>query len=325
MNISVEGGGLCSESENRFGNYIFAENLIRALSQYDKKNNYGIYSFCEKPADICISKNWEYKVLLPKRFWIKFRVSLEELLRPTDIFLALNQAVPFYLRAKVISFCHGLSYYYFPKLYSNSYRRLFSQLNPMMKKSHLVVVSSIQVKQELQKLYPENNKIMVIPYGIPYDMGDEMSHPKIRNRKEYFLTVGMDHPIKNMKFIRKAFEEFRREKRYKNYRLICLTGGATRSELKRLYQEATAYLTTSYYESFNLPVLEALSQNCPVIGLKSAIIPEMKEYVYVISSKKELVEGMKLAVEGRLIKIDTTLLNQTFSWSSYVKKLLELY
>ena len=42
---------------------------------------------------------------------------------------------------------------------------------------------------------------------------------------------------------------------------------------------ATALLTASHYESFNFPVLEALSQGCPVIGLKSAIIPEFKPYV----------------------------------------------
>ncbi len=323
FDIAIDGGGFCTSSRNKFGNYRFTENIIRALSLYDKKNPYTIYSFCQKPAGLVLSRNWNHKELLPKRFWIKIRVSIEELLRPKDIFLALNQGIPLYTRAKIISFCHGLSYHYFPKLYKDSYTRLSSQLGSMMKRSDYIIVSSVKVKNELQEIYPKNKNIVVIPYGIPFDM-TEPSHPT-GVRKKYFLHVGMDHPIKNSEFIKDASEKFRKDRKYKDYRLICVTGGTTRKEIKKLYQEATAYLTASHYESFNLPVLEALSQNCPVIGLKSAIIPEMKEYAYLISSKKELVEGMRLAVERKLKKIDMKLLREAFSWRGYVKKLLELY
>ncbi len=323
MNIAVDGGGLCVDLEHRFGNYIVSENIIRSLLSCDTKNSYTVYSFCKKPNVPDFPVNWNYKELLPKRFWMKARVSLEELMHPKDIFLALNQAMPLYTRSRVISFCHGLSYLRFPKLYEGDYRRLFWQLGTMMRKSDCVVASSAKVKKELLEINPKNKNIVVIPFGIPFDM-TEANRPT-GGRKKYFLHVGMDHPIKNIGFIKEAFEKFRKNRKYKEYRLICITGGVTRSELKRFYQEATGYLTASHYESFNLPVLEALSQNCPVIGLKTAIIPEMKKYTEVVDSEKEFIERMGFAADGKLTKINNKLLAKEFSWRKYMKYLLELY
>ncbi len=93
LKISVDGGGLGAKEGERFGNYVFSQNLISALFKYDKKNNYSIYTF-EK---------------IKRRFaWSKVRLSIEELKERRDVFLALNQAIPLYVSGKVISFCHGL-------------------------------------------------------------------------------------------------------------------------------------------------------------------------------------------------------------------------
>jgi len=95
--------------------------------------------------------------------------------------------------------------------------------------------------------------------------------------------------------------------------------------LKKLYQRATALLTASYYESFNLPVLEALSQNCPVIGLESAVVPELSSYVHKAKNLKEFVYWMKKVVNGQTKKIDMKRLREEFSWKTYVSKLIETY
>ena len=98
-----------------------------------------------------------------------------------------------------------------------------------------------------------------------------------------------------------------------------------RSKLKKLYKEACALLTASYYESFNLPVLEALSQNCPVVGLKSAIIPELKAYVSLANNQKEFVEKMLEAADAKSKTIDQNKLRHEFSWEKYIKTLRALY
>ncbi len=78
---------------------------------------------------------------------------------------------------------------------------------------------------------------------------------------KFFLVVGMDHPIKNRQMLPTG-----------KYKFI-FASDVPRIKLRSLYRQALALVTVSVYESFNLPVLEALSQGCPVIGLKSAIIP----------------------------------------------------
>lgn len=342
MKISIDGGGLCAQISTKFGNYTFVKNIFQALLKYDKKNYYSIYSFCPIPFDIHLTSLWQYKILLPTRLWMKLRVSIEEYLDRKDIFLGLNQAIPLYTHAKIISFSHGLSYYYFPHLYRESYARLTTQLIPMVKNSAYIVVSSEKVKAEMKEAYPWYKHVISIPYGIPFDMANDtpIVRSYIERNDKYFLFVGMNHPIKNIHFITGAFLKFRSVKKYKDYRLI-LVGpmrmknstkngiqvlqGVSRDELKRLYRQATAYLTSSLYESFNLPVLEALSQNCPVIGLPSAIIPEFEPYVSLAESKDTFVNSMVDAAEGKNKEIDTIKINQLFSWEKYVNRLIKLY
>ena len=336
MKISVDGGGLCADENNRFGNYVFSENLIRALLNYDTSNQYYVYSFCPKPKFIKQSKNFIYKNLQPKLFWSSIRVSVEAVIDKKDYFLALNQSIPLIKNSKIISFSHGLSYYFFPKFYPDSQSKLKRQMDRMIDKSDRIVVSSIKVRNELRLINQSvNTKIEVIPYGVSDDMSDYTQ----KQREKFFLFVGMDHPIKNIDFIVEAFERFKNSKTGKGFRLILVSNiilnrwsndviiinNPSRVKLKQLYQEATALLTASLYESFNLPVLEALAQNCPVISLPSAIIPEQASFVNIAGNKNEFVSIMKNAVNNQLSPINIKKINQTFSWEKYVSKIINLY
>lgn len=310
MKISLDGGALNPKDNQGFGTSTFSENLVKALNLYDKKNKYFIYTF---------------QNLKPKIFWMKGRVSIEEFKYKKDVFLALNQALPIYASGKIISFCHGLSYHFFPQYYSrNDVIRLNRQLKEMVKRSDKIIVSSKKVKDELTSIYQHiEGRIIVLPFGIPFDM----NKGKIKKKDKYFIFVGMDHPIKNINFIIKAFSEFKKNKKYKEYKLKILTNNISRKRLKNYYQNATALLTASHYESSNFPVLEALSLGCPVIGLKSAIIPELTSYVNLANNIDEFVELMKSSINksinlpaGRQGRLYTQ-----FNWKNYVKNLVDLY
>lgn len=334
MKISVDGGALCGNPQNRFGNYAFAKNIIEAISTYDKTNEYTVYSFCNQPRWLKI--NW--KKILPKRFWMSLRVSIEEVLGRSDYFLALNQALPFYTRSKIITFSHGLAFHFYPDLYPDSAGKMEKQVHEMIKRSYKIVVSSKKVRQEFMEIDRTiTDKIEVIPFGVPFDMYRGSQEKK---KEKYFLFVGMDHPVKNLKFLISNFRKITNKIKFKEYKLllvgnhkehedkkngiICLEN-VSRRELKVLYQKATCYLATSLYESFNLPVLEALLQGCPVIGLKSAIIPELEKYVTVLQNEEGLLKAMQKVVEGRSEKIDGKKIFEEFSWEKYIDKLKKLY
>ena len=310
LKISVDGGGLGGKLGERFGNYVFSKNLIEAILKYDKRNQYYIYTLDR---------------LKPRLAWSKIRLSIEELKEKKDVFLALNKAIPLFVSGKVISFCHGLSYYCYPQLYSKKdYSRLMKQLEEMIKKSDYIIVSSEKVKKELTSMYRYiETKIRIIPFGIPFDMSIRRTPGGCTCK--YFLYVGMDHPIKNIQFIRRAFREIRGVGEIGDCRLLVITKNYSRKKLQQLYRGATALLTASHYESFNLPVLEALSQGCPVIGLKSAIIPELTPYVNVAKNEKEFLNLMKkIANKNERFTLIKRLI-EVFSWKKYVEKLVKLY
>ncbi|QQG43817.1 MAG: hypothetical protein HYW86_02960 [Candidatus Roizmanbacteria bacterium] len=334
MKISVDGGGLCASEDQRFGNYTFSRNFLQALNKYDKENEYFVYTFCNlnEGTEHCFvptlfNKRIKFEKLLPKKFWMKGRVTLEEILNRKDIFFALNQALPLYTSAKIISFSHGLSFYFHPEYYPNDYHRLKNQLNEMLKRSQYIIVSSQKVKNEIASLsLAMTEKIKIMPFGIPFDMEDYVPH----RREKYFMYVGMNTPVKNIDFLKQAFNKFNIKAEYKLY---MIDSNIKRDELRKMYAKATGYLTASHYESFNFPVLEALSQKCPVIALKSAIIPEMEGYVDVVGDadlrpvhyKNEFVKKMIAIANGKHKKIDRIKLLKDFSWKNCINKLQNLY
>lgn len=321
MKIALDGGALCQNDYT--GNKVFSENLIKALGRYDKENYYYVYSYCNKK--FYFAKNIIFKKLFPKFGWSKIRLSIEQLIFPTDIFLSLNQSIPIISSKKIISFCHGLSYFYYPKLYSDSYFQLKSQLTSMIKKSNYILVSSKKVKKELLSIFEKiNRQVLVFPFGVPFDIKNNLNKKK---RRKIFLFVGVNHPIKNINFIKTAFNIFKKDKKFKDWQLILVTKNLSRKKLKNLYQSVTCLLTASLYESFNFPVLEALVSGCQVIGLKSAIIPEFYPYVKLANNLDDFIENMKIiAKKNEPVSFEKIKeIKKIFSWKNYVFKLIKLF
>lgn len=337
MKISIDGGGICVPPHKRYGNYIYTVNLIRALTSYDKGNTYYVYSFCSRPNALSLNSNSFYKILKPKLLWMKLRVSIEELLVPKDVFIAVNQAMPVLTRSDVISVSHGLSFMYFPAYYKDSFRKMSRQLDAMVRHSRHIVVSSQRVKQELTERYPTaDKKTVVIPYGIPYDMTER----KDRVRQNYFVFAGMNNQVKNVKGLVDAFLKLIEKKEYKSYKLYLVGPFAAykkksrqiqtfpqlpREEYREMLRKARAYVCASHYESFNIPALEALSQGCPVVAVDTAIIPEMRKYVLLAHNEDELVSRMEEVAAGKTTVVKGEELDKAFNWETYVKKLLTLY
>jgi len=303
MKISVDLGAI--SGKGFFGTKIFSLNLKEALLKYDKKNQYVFYDF---------------KTVWPKIFWMKLGISLKEWRVRSDVFLALNQALPLYFHKKAIVFSHGLSFYFFSKYYpKNVLNRLNNQLKEMARRAEKIIVSSKKVKDEFFQVFPKiKDKIYVLPFGVPFDCLKE--NPK-KMRKKFFLVISAKQPIKNFSFIKEVFFKFK--KKYPDFKLINVRN-INRKKIIELYRNAFALLTASFYESFNLPVLEALSLGCPVVGLESAIIPELKDYVNVAKNKDEFLKLMKELPKKPTIQLINKL-RQKFSWKKYIEKLVKLY
>jgi len=193
MKISVDLGA--SFGKGFFGTKIFSLNLKKALLKYDKNNQYFFY---------------DEKTVWPKIFWMKLGVSLKEWQLKPDVFLALNQALPFYFHKKAIVFSHGLSFYFFPKCYpKNVFDRLNNQLKEMIKKADKIVVSSKKVKDEFLLLFPKiEDKIYVLPFGIPFDCLKEKPR---KTKEKFFLTLSGFQRLKIFPLSKKHFLRLRKK------------------------------------------------------------------------------------------------------------------
>ena len=331
MQIALDAGGLCASQG--YGNYIFSINILRALAKLDQTNTYTAYTFCNQAP--FQNKIFIYKKFFPKFGFMKVRVSFEELFHRKDILLALNQAIPLISKSKIIAFSHGVSFIHYPDLYKSDFTRLKNQLDDYLKKSHIIVTSSTKVKDDLYQYYPTlKNRVFTLLPGIPYDFESHQA----RKRKKYLLFVGMNHPIKNVDSIVKLFFEIKKQARFKDY-LLYLVGEfeefsskdvrifpkISRQKLKRLYQEASVYISMSHYESFNFPILEALSQNCPVVTRDTAVIPEMKPYVNDCKSEKDCFKVLYNVCSKNYKNQNIHELKSLFSWEKYVSRLRTLY
>lgn len=339
--ISVDAGAFSSQSNTHYGNFTFSKELIRFLQQIDRVNNYRFYlqktdSFFQDSKGV---------VIKPKIGWLKLGISLREIISPSEVFLALNQALPWYCPGKKIVFCHGLAPLNFPKLYPDSQKRMKQQIRQMLQPSNWIVTGSQRLKNSLNDIYREEKRskkplnIKVLNYGI----GQNFLNYKAAKRQPVILYVGSSHPIKNLNFLMTAFLQFINLPKFRHFKLQLVGVGnnfkplptlspkvkiinyCQNRQLIRLYRQVSCLISTSLEESFNLPILEALSQKTPVVATKSATIPELEPYISLAAnSPLEFAKTIAQAIT-RPKAINLTQLRKQFDWQYYVQELIKLY
>ncbi len=333
MKIHVDAGALCAPIGRRYGNYSFSTNLLTTLCEKDNHNEYCLYTFGS--VEFKKKNNVHIKKLMPSFGFMPYRVALEELVTPSDVFLSLNQAIPLYTKGKVIAFSHGLAFHFHKNLYADSFHQLNAQLQHMLRRADYIVVSSNRVKQEFKSIAPSYKRVVAIPFGV----SPSYAHVRGSIKKQpFYMFVGMDHPIKQIDILVRSFLRAKKIANNKNFKLvlvgvqrkyeaiddaITVVAQANCDDLKTLYTNTSGLVTTSLYESFNLPVLEALSCGAPVFGLEPAIIPELEKSVYCAKNTTQLTELLAQGIGGgmKVKRFDQT----EFSWDRYVQKLMSLF
>ncbi len=332
MKIAVDGGALCSPPGKQFGTFRFTTELLQALALYGT-HKYTAYSFCEVPKKEQLKK-LEYKTVTPSFAWMKIPLPLKLAADKPDVFLAASQVVPFGYKGKKIVFSHGLSFYFYPEYYKDEYPRLKAQLDEYSKTADIIIVSSEMVKREMIRIHPKvENKVKVLPFGI-------FSKPvkRARNPRPYFLYVGSDQQIKNVSGLIHTFTQFWKNNRTTPFKLLLVgthrsklppyieqVSFATHNELANLYANATAYVTCSMYESFNFPVVEALSAGCPVVALETAVTEEQDPFVQTAETMEDLQFLFEKAALGTFEFEEKPDITTVFSWERYVSELEKLY
>lgn len=167
MKIGVDAAILASKTYQA-GNFWLSHNLLMALGRIDKKNQYLLYSFAPISAKILnqYGNNFKNIVLHPKKFWMQVRLSWEQLIKPVDVFLGLNQALPYIKLNKSVVFVLDLAFEFYPQLFTNA-KKLSWQTRQATRRANKIIAISNSTKRDLINLYDvSSDKIKVICPGI---------------------------------------------------------------------------------------------------------------------------------------------------------------
>lgn len=216
-----------------------------------------------------------------------------------DVFHSSHFRTTVLSRAKTVTTVHDLTYELGMlgldlKARINILERKRSYFN-----ADAIICISENTKRDLLNIYPqlgERCPIHVIHHGFTLPDFDHQNLPNGLREGGYLLYVGGRKNYKNFNLALCGFVEsgIWRD----GVKLVCTGNNFTKQEVEtfrhmgveqavvsvglvdeealfRLYKHAHCLLYTSRYEGFGLPLIEAMSVGCPVVGANISCIPEI--------------------------------------------------
>ena len=273
--------------------------------------------------------------------------------------------LPYYKYPSVVTIhdlIHEKYYEFFDSSYSTRRLRAYvdAKLTCMLHATAIIAVSQATA-DDILDVYPfiDSSKIFVIPHGsdhlssypiVPSPLSSSLEY---LSKDPFFLYVGSRSNYKGFYILLRSFKSLCID--FPSLRLICvgssftfeeykaisyfglsshvISYSALNSELPYLYSTTLGLIYPSFCEGFGLPILEALSFNCPVV---CSNIPPFLEiggdlpFYYPPNDFQELTYLLRrLALNSLLIRKDqlnsSKLHSSLFSWSNTAKLTYELY
>ncbi|MEA2668071.1 MAG: hypothetical protein QOJ33_1005 [Chloroflexota bacterium] len=276
------------------GTEIYARSIIEALAASRGERVMRVYANAiEVPGWLPAGVEWR-GIPFP-RLWTHWR--LRQALRRDrpDVTFIPSHVLPIALGLKSVVTIHDIGHRREPRSYSRSARwYLEATTRYAARRATRLIAVSQSTADDLARFYGvPGGRISVVHSGV-----DPRMRPQDPSKVEevlgrlgiggaYFLYVGRNHPRKNLRMLRRAFDEARR--RGLEAELV-LAGpghddasvGAVRTlpyippdDLPALYAGAIALTLPSRFEGFGFPALEAMRCGTAVIASTAGALPEI--------------------------------------------------
>lgn len=304
MKIAIDGNE--ANVENLVGVSVYT---IKLLSYFQKKaspdTQFIVYlrnkPFSHLPAE---NDNFKYEVIPGPFLWSRIFLPLHIATHDDfDVFFAPAHYSPHGLSKPLVVTIHDLSYFYYPNEFlKKDLYKLKEWTESSLEKAKKVIAVSKTTKKDILHFYktPEE-KITVVYNGFekPEKKVDDEEVLKKFNltKKKFFLYVGTIQPRKNIQTLIKAFQQIQPQN--SDYKLVIVgkkgwlydeifkqvdetkkdsiifTDYLDDNSVVQLYKQALCFVHPSFYEGFGIPILEAMSYDCPVIASINASLPEV--------------------------------------------------
>lgn len=270
-------------------------------------------------------------------------------------------------RTKVITHIHDVSFRAFPKFIGWKDRLFLALFIPRsLRRSDRIVTPSVFTRDEVMKYYQglSASEIAVIPNALGdaflrMSTADEREavRKKYRLPEKFIVSVGTMQPRKNIPALIRIFALIR--ERLPEYSLVLVgdsdghnadpnvraiidelgiassvifTGYVDENDLPALIGSAAAFVFPSFYEGFGVPLLEAMSQDVPVVASDIPVFHEVAGDAAAFIDTDNLVRSAEIVytllvtetLQKRLIEAGRERLTK-FSWEQSARVLRSLY
>ena len=337
MVIGIDGNE--ANVEHQVGVSVYTSRLLYHFSQLANENEQFVVYLRKKPIASLPKENdyFKYVVVNGSFLWSQIFLPLELYLHnQIDIFFAPAHYAPRYCPVPIVVTIHDLSYFYFPNEFlKKDLYQLKNWTAYSVKKAKRLIAVSKTTKKDIVKWYGIPDSQIDIVYNgfekkIDRDEPVTVLDKYNLHENQYILYVGTIQPRKNLKTLIKAFGIF--TKTNPGYKLvltgkkgwlydetleaaqeqlktkeIVITGYETDENVIELYKHAFCYCLPSLYEGFGIPVLEAMSNSCPVITSHSSSLPEIGGDACLYfnpQDEKDLVEKFEQLQQNEQLRKD---------------------
>lgn len=353
--------GIDARLWNQTGVGRYIRNLVDALSQIDKKNDYVLFT---RAQDNVKFKNSNFKIVNTEIKWhsideqLKFSKVITE--QNLDVIHFPYYSVPVFYNKPFIVTLHDLIPMHFQtgkastlpfpfyKFKFFAYRFVVSQA---AKKAKKIIAPSFATKQDIVKRLKINpSKIEVIYEGTDKSLVSKQSGETKKTNQ--FLYIGNAYPHKNLDLLLNVFKDLpfdfkltlvgkedyfykRLKQKVKKIKLenkIFFQGYASDLELLTLYKKSKALIIPSFIEGFGLPALEAMANKCLVLASDIPTLREVCDGAALFFDPKNSDELLRKIIEisnnsDKFKKyVDQGIRRSNeFSWEKTAKETLKIY
>lgn len=340
------------------GTGVYVYNLLSELINFDGDCRYVVFINRELLARFPKSDRIEYRTFTVRN--LIQRVFIEQFVIPLQsinfsVLHAVANVAPLFSICPVITTIHDIYQLYYPERFPRLkllYLKVFVPLS--IWKSRVVITVSDCTKSDILKHYRYFANRTVLTY-VP-EASRFIMRKRCNEEDKFLLYVGTLEPGKNLKMLLNAYSKLSQTiknqyplkivgaKGWRNSEVkdvvykfelescVEFMGYISDDELKELYFRATCFVLPSLYEGFGLPVLEAMSQGCPVITSNVSSLPEVAGDAALLVDPM-CADEIQQAIESIVNSVDRQqeLTEKgyeqvsSFSWNRCAKETLALY
>ncbi len=308
ITIGVDGNE--ANVENKVGVSVYAQNVLNYFNKSANQDIRFVVYLKNKPLLELPEENefFKYKVIQGKFLWSQIYLPLELYLHKNiNVFFSPAHYLPRFCQVPQVVTIHDLAYIFFPEDFTKKdLWQLTNWTKFSINKATKIIAVSKTTKKDIVKNYGVNeSKITVIYNGFEKTAGAKTSAVEERSGKttevkslKYILFVGTIQPRKNLEVLIDAFNKFIQTN--SDFKLIIVgkkgwlyesifekvkamnledkiifAGHVPDEELISYYKNAFCFVLPSLYEGFGIPVLEAMSYDCPTIVSMTSSLPEV--------------------------------------------------